>query len=214
VIAHVAARVCTDEARVYATGFSGGRMSSLLAWQLGSRRAAGARSGHGERTAVESRAGITTSNRIAGLMGDGQSMNRSQMVVKAMIGLVVVMLAAACTASENAGPATTENAVVLYLQNAERQAESPAQEQEIVKALEDLRTLPPDRLKEQRYADYASTPRQWTLTQLLQKYFVPDAPRAIDEAAFYRDAQAAAARALIEEHLKAIREHRQVFKTP
>jgi polyhydroxybutyrate depolymerase len=41
VIDHVAKQVCTDEARVYATGFSGGaRMSSLLACKLGSRLAA------------------------------------------------------------------------------------------------------------------------------------------------------------------------------
>jgi polyhydroxybutyrate depolymerase len=41
VIDHVAARVCTDELRVYATGFSGGgRMTSLLGCQLGSRIAA------------------------------------------------------------------------------------------------------------------------------------------------------------------------------
>jgi polyhydroxybutyrate depolymerase len=41
VIAHVAARVCTDEGRVYASGFSGGgRMASLLGCQLGSRIAA------------------------------------------------------------------------------------------------------------------------------------------------------------------------------
>ena len=41
VIGHVAARVCTDEMRVYATGFSGGgRMTSLLGCQLGSRIAA------------------------------------------------------------------------------------------------------------------------------------------------------------------------------
>jgi polyhydroxybutyrate depolymerase len=41
VISHVAAQVCTDDARVYATGFSGGaRMSSLLACKLGSRIAA------------------------------------------------------------------------------------------------------------------------------------------------------------------------------
>lgn len=41
VISDVAKRVCTDESRVYATGFSGGgRMSSLLACQLGSRLAA------------------------------------------------------------------------------------------------------------------------------------------------------------------------------
>ena len=41
VISHVAARVCTDETRVYVTGFSGGgRMTSLLGCQLGSRIAA------------------------------------------------------------------------------------------------------------------------------------------------------------------------------
>jgi polyhydroxybutyrate depolymerase len=41
VIDHVGARVCIDEARVYATGFSGGaRMSSLLGCKLGSRIAA------------------------------------------------------------------------------------------------------------------------------------------------------------------------------
>jgi polyhydroxybutyrate depolymerase len=41
VIDHVAARVCTDETRIYATGFSGGaRMSSLLACRLNRRIAA------------------------------------------------------------------------------------------------------------------------------------------------------------------------------
>lgn len=41
VIDHIAARVCADLARVYATGFSGGaRMSSLLACRLNSRIAA------------------------------------------------------------------------------------------------------------------------------------------------------------------------------
>jgi polyhydroxybutyrate depolymerase len=41
VITHVAARVCTDESRVYMTGFSGGgRMTSLAACRLGARLAA------------------------------------------------------------------------------------------------------------------------------------------------------------------------------
>jgi polyhydroxybutyrate depolymerase len=41
VITNVSGQVCTDETRVYATGFSGGgRMSSLLACRLGSRLAA------------------------------------------------------------------------------------------------------------------------------------------------------------------------------
>src|ERR1044072_1530092 len=41
VIDHVARQVCIDEARIYATGFSGGaRMTSLLGCKLGSRLAA------------------------------------------------------------------------------------------------------------------------------------------------------------------------------
>src|SRR5262245_913625 len=41
VIDHVSRQVCTDEARIYATGFSGGaRMTSLLGCKLGSRIAA------------------------------------------------------------------------------------------------------------------------------------------------------------------------------
>jgi polyhydroxybutyrate depolymerase len=41
VITHVAARVCTDDSRVYMTGFSGGgRMTSLAACRLGARLAA------------------------------------------------------------------------------------------------------------------------------------------------------------------------------
>lgn len=41
VIDHIAARVCVDQARIYATGFSGGaRMTSLLGCRLGSRIAA------------------------------------------------------------------------------------------------------------------------------------------------------------------------------
>jgi len=41
VITHVASQVCLDDTRVYATGFSGGgRMTSLLACQLGTRIAA------------------------------------------------------------------------------------------------------------------------------------------------------------------------------
>lgn len=41
VIAHVSSRVCVDDTRVYSTGFSGGgRMTSLLACQLGSKLAA------------------------------------------------------------------------------------------------------------------------------------------------------------------------------
>lgn len=130
----------------------------------------------------------------------------------APLAVVVVLAFSSCRTQQTQAPAA-ENEVVLYLQGAERQAESAAQEQEILKALEDLRTLPPEKLRERRYSDYAQMPGKWTLGQLLQKYFVPPKPRSVDEDALYRDAQDPKARAVIEEHVKAIREQRQVFKT-
>jgi hypothetical protein len=128
------------------------------------------------------------------------------------IGVLFVLTVGGCRSAEKTSSGTTDNEVILYLRGAERQAESPTQEQEILKALEDLRTLPPEQLRARRYADYAALPGQWTLAQLLQKYFVPVPPRTIDEEALYRDAQAASARATIEEHIRAIREQRQVTK--
>ncbi len=132
--------------------------------------------------------------------------------------IVIVLAVTSCddrqTAEKKTQFAGAQNEVVLYLQGAERQSESAAQEQEILKALEDLRTLPPEKLRERRYADYALTPGQWTLGQLLQKYFVPSMPRVVDEETLYRDAQDPKARATIEEHIKAIREQRQTFRVP
>ena len=141
-------------------------------------------------------------------------MRRSQKLFTSALCLLVVLAAASCRSPEKTSPTTTTNEVVLYLHGAERQAESSAQEAEILKALEDLRTLPAAQLKERRYADYSGTPGQWTLAQLLQKYFVPVPLRTIDEQALYRDAQEPAARATVDEHIRAIREQRQVVKTP
>jgi hypothetical protein len=142
----------------------------------------------------------------------GLSLSRS--LAAAVMGLALISCGPQQT-DETAKPSSeAQNEVVSYLQGAERQAESPAQENEIVKALEDLRSLPPAQLKQRRYADYAMAPNQWTLGQLLQKYFVPTQPRGIDENALYRDAQDPKARAIIDEQINAIREQRQVFKTP
>jgi hypothetical protein len=136
---------------------------------------------------------------------------------RSLLAVVVVLACASCgsqTDPQAKQSPDAPNEVVSYLQGAERQAESPVQENEIVKALSDLRSLPPAQLKQRRYPDYALTPNQWTLGQLLQKYFVPTQHRTIDEDKLYRDAQDPRARAVIDEHIKAIHEQRQVFKTP
>ena len=107
-----------------------------------------------------------------------------------------------------------KNEVVLYLDGAERQAETDDQRAEILRALEDLRTLDPVALEKQRYADYGGVPGQWTLAGLLQKYFVPRELRGIDEDALYRDAQSQKARDVIEKQIRALREGRQVIPIP
>jgi hypothetical protein len=135
------------------------------------------------------------------------------------IGLVLTTACAQGTGQGKTGPATPAkaqepNQVVLYLDGAERQAETDEQRQEILRALEDLRTLEPAGLKQRRYADYENQPGQWTLVQLLQKYFVPREPCAIDDETFYRDAQSQHAREVIEQQIRALREGRQVFPMP
>lgn len=131
---------------------------------------------------------------------------------------LVLTVACAHRSSEKTSAAATEsqktNQVVLYLDGAERQAETDEQRQEILRALEDLRTLAPRALKQQRYADYENRPAQWTLVQLMQKYFVPRELRLIDEEMFYRDAQSPRARDVVGQQIRALREGRQVVPLP
>lgn len=124
----------------------------------------------------------------------------------------------ACAPRETTGVTAPKpsrpNEVVLYLTAAERQSETDAQQGEILRALEDLRRLSPDDLMRKRYADYAMVPDQWTLGMLLEKYFVPTSPHHIDERSFYQDAQDPAAQRVVDEHIRAIREARQVTSVP
>ena len=115
--------------------------------------------------------------------------------------------------SASSSEAGKPNQVVEYLDGAERQAETDEQRRELLRALEDLRTLDPATLKQRHYADYEDKPGQWTLVQVLQKYFVPRKPCAIDEG-LYWDAQSKRAREVVEQQARALREGRQVVQTP
>jgi hypothetical protein len=132
---------------------------------------------------------------------------------------IAVLVIAACAHDGARGSAAYHpeshepNQVVECLAGAERQAETDEQRQEILRALEDLGTLDPATLKQRRYADYDNTPGQWTLVQVLRKYFVPQKPCAIDEA-IYLDAQSKAARDVLEQQMRALREGGQVLPPP
>ena len=98
------------------------------------------------------------------------------------------------------------NTVVAYLQGAERQSEDLDQRREIEKALNDILTLSPDELRARRYANYQMEPGAWTIIQLLHRYFVPRQLVGLDESRFYHDIADPAARAVVQERLREVRE--------
>jgi hypothetical protein len=135
-----------------------------------------------------------------------------------LVGLGLVHTTAcasrAAKGSQIANQPQKPNEVVLCLSGADRQAENDQQEREILRALEDLRTLDPVTLKNRLYADYQNVPGRWTLATLLKKYFVSREPHHLDEGALYRDAQSPEAREVIEKQIRAIREGRQDTPSP
>jgi hypothetical protein len=87
------------------------------------------------------------------------------------------------------------------LKNAERQTETDEQRREIQRALRDMLDRPPTELQQIRYANYAGQVNMWSITQLLQHYFVPNPAAALDETRFYQDVHAPAAREAIQHQL-------------
>ena len=98
------------------------------------------------------------------------------------------------------------NTVVAYLQGADQQFENASQGREIEKALNDMLSLGPDELRKRRYADYQMEPGTWTITDILRKYFLPQKPTGLDEDRFYKDVAKPEAKAVIREHLRAVKE--------
>jgi hypothetical protein len=131
-------------------------------------------------------------------------------MIRKSIVLLAVVLLAACRHGA-ASPATVGapppvNQVVAYLDGAELQVETEQQVREVLRALEDLRTLAPAALQARRYPGYGMEPAVWTLRQLLSKYFIPrDITAQLDETAIYQDAQDPKARAVVSRHIQAIK---------
>ncbi len=119
----------------------------------------------------------------------------------AVIGLIGSLIL--CAASH----ATAEpNIVAQYLAHADRQYETEDQRMEMVRALEDMLTKAPDKLRALRYADYQGNKDAWSLPTLLQRYFVPVKPvPRLDSDAFFRDVAKPVARQSIREQLSALK---------
>jgi hypothetical protein len=96
------------------------------------------------------------------------------------------------------------NSVAAFFSHAERQAETDDQRREIQRALRDMLGKTPAELRQLRYADYEGKPQAWSVTELLQRYFVPRPPMKLSEERFYKDVTAPNARAAIRRQLDAV----------
>jgi hypothetical protein len=134
-------------------------------------------------------------------------------VIRKRIGLLAFGCLVACRHGASLPSSTVDappsvNQVVAYLDGAELQVETEQQAREVLRALEDLRTLSPSALAARRYAGYAMEPAIWRLPELLSKYFVPREMTPLNESALYRDAQDPKARAVVSRHIQAIQADR------
>jgi hypothetical protein len=118
-----------------------------------------------------------------------------------LVGLFGVFFSCARTHDNGASTSANYNSVAVFLEKAERQTETEEQRLEVHRALSDMLTKTPVELRQTRYADYTGKANQWPVTQLLQRYFVPSPPAALDEARFYRDVQAPTARAAVQHQI-------------
>jgi hypothetical protein len=101
-----------------------------------------------------------------------------------------------------ASPAPEQgNSVAAFLKDAERQSETDDQRKEIQRALRDMLDKSPEELRRMRYADYTGKANSWSITQLLEHYFVPDPLATLDDQRFFLDVRAPAARAAIQHQL-------------
>ena len=67
-----------------------------------------------------------------------------------------------------------KNSILDYLEKAEIQYENDIQKANIRIALNDIITLPEEKLKVKRYKDYTGKEGQWDLPTLILRHFVPD----------------------------------------
>ncbi len=103
--------------------------------------------------------------------------------------------------STSSPSAAGENSVAAFLKNAERQSETDEQRREIQRALGDMLNKSAADLRHTRYSDYQGVPNKWSITELLQHYFVPNPPVALNEQRFFEDIRAPEARKAIQHQL-------------
>lgn len=97
--------------------------------------------------------------------------------------------------------ASSKNYVVEYFAGSELQVETRAQCKEISKALKDIQHAPKEKLKSKIYSDYQGRENQWTLSDLLQRYFLSSKEKPLVAEKLLRDRHSKSAQKEIEKIL-------------
>ena len=101
---------------------------------------------------------------------------------------LVVVLAFAVFSFAACAQDSSDQQLYTYLNGAELQVETDDQRQEIKKALQNMLNLSPEVLKKKRYKNYRIEENQWTLVELLQAYYFPSKPMALEhDISLYRE---------------------------
>ena len=96
----------------------------------------------------------------------------------------------------------SDNVVVLFLSEGERQMETKMQRRELASALGDMLHSDPDDLKKRRYSDYDGRAGQWSITTMLSKYYIPKHPIKIEDEIFFKDYSAPEAQDAIKNEIQ------------
>ncbi len=119
--------------------------------------------------------------------------------------LVLTSAPHSCQTKSAAPPTPASNAVADFFSHADRQYENADQQKEIIRALNDMLTKSPKELRGQRYSDYQGVKGVWSLTELINAYFVPSQPVASwTEDSFYGDVAKPEAQDAIHKQLSGI----------
>ncbi len=116
-----------------------------------------------------------------------------------VLPLLFVLLG--CKGESEQEPPSGVNSVVEYLRDAERQSETDDQRAEILRALGDLLSMPPESLRVQRYSNYTGDSTSWNSQQILRAYFLPSHPVDLIDSLFYSEYTDTAAQSVIRGHL-------------
>jgi len=129
----------------------------------------------------------------------GSSARALRATATLLLGVSLLLVGSGCERN------VPENTVTLYLTGAQRQAETLDQRQEIQRALRDMLELPPEQLRDKRYANYQMEPGSWTAIDILERYYFPESPLTmLVPETFYRDVALPPAREAIQRHLDRI----------